>query len=87
MQHNENLAVLDTVYADYIEALAGPPDYIASKAYTLNYWQNQTGTKRVHKETLMRQWENGTPLAPEARKRAEDYGLPCNCLECKEQQL
>jgi len=25
-------------------------------------------------------------LPPETRKRAENYGIPCTCIECKEQQ-
>jgi hypothetical protein len=83
----ENLKILETVYEKYIEALGGSPDYLAPKAYALNEWQNRCGVKRVHKETLIRQWENGTPLPPEIRKRAEEYGTPCNCLKCKEQQL
>lgn len=83
----ENLKILETVYANYIEALGGSPDYLAPKAYALNEWQNRCNVKRVHKETLIRQWENGTPLTPEARKRAEEWGIPCNCLNCKELKL
>ena len=84
---SENLKTLEIVYAKYIEALVGSPDYLAPKAYALNEWQNRCGVKRVHKETLIRQWENGTPLSPETRKRAENYGIPCTCIECKEQRI
>lgn len=69
MELNTNLDILEAVFKEYIDALGGSPEYLAPYAYMLLMWQNTTGVKRVHKETLMRQWENGEVLPPELRER------------------
>ena len=74
---------LNRSFKEYIEALGGSPEFLAPYAYDLIYWQNMTGIKRVHKKTLINQWDYASELSAEGRKKAEDWGLPCPCYVCE----
>ena len=78
---------LTRCYNEYIEALGGSPEFLAPYAYDLIYWQNMSGIKRVHKQTLISQWDYAAELSAEARKKAEDNGMPCACRVCELNRL
>ena len=83
MTDNLATANLTRCYNEYIEALGGSPEFLVPYAYDLIYWQNMSGIKRVHKQTLINQCDYGAQLSDEARQKIENHGLPCACPECK----